>query len=539
MADFGEILRNIGEFGLFQKITLFALCFPNLILPFHFASVFFIQSDPERHCNTDWILGADPNLTAQEQLNLTLPREEDGTFSRCRMFKPVDWNISTIRENGLNETTGCQNGWVYSKTLYQATIVTDFDLVCDQANSLQVAQTVLMAGILIGCLLFGPFAESFGRKRAAQIPFLLMLIFTVTTGLSPNFYFYLASQFMLGIGYGGYRLNGVILATEWIGMSRRSWGACVTQLFGAVGQCVLAGMIYFIRDWRLAQLVTAAPLAVIGVYLWFIPESARWLLERGRVEEAKHLIIKVAAINKRPVSESLLEKIVEKDTEQKGGIITLMKSAVLRKYFFTLILGWFSLNLTYYCLSFNVGNFGLDIFVTQLMFGLTELPAHILCIWLLEALGRKVSLMATLLIGGFVCLLILAVPQDNAVAITALATSGRFFTNWAGSVCNVYVQELFPTSFRQTASGLGSIASRAGGLLAPLLNMFAAYHWAIPTIVFSSLSLISGALSFLLPETRRRELPDSTDEAEGNRKQINLKIKYESNESSQSKSTKL
>lgn len=58
------------------------------------------------------------------------------------------------------------------------------------------------------------------------------------------------------------------IATEWIGVSRRSWGACVTQLFGAVGQIVLAGMIYFIRDWRLAQLVTAAPHAVIAIYIW-------------------------------------------------------------------------------------------------------------------------------------------------------------------------------------------------------------------------------------------------------------------------------
>ena len=42
----------------------------------------------------------------------------------------------------------------------------------------------------------------------------------------------------------------------------------MTQIFGAVGQSVLAGLIYFVRDWRLAQLVTAAALAVVAIYIW-------------------------------------------------------------------------------------------------------------------------------------------------------------------------------------------------------------------------------------------------------------------------------
>lgn len=70
---------------------------------------------------------------------------------------------------------------------------------------------------------------------------------------------------------------------------------------------------------------------------------------------------------------------------------------------------------------------------------------------------------------------------------------------------------------RQTATALGAIAGRVGALLAPLLNVLGMYHWFIPTTVFSSITLISGALGFLLPETRRKELPDSTDEV-GNKK---------------------
>ncbi|CAF88259.1 unnamed protein product, partial [Tetraodon nigroviridis] len=356
-----------------------------------------------------------------------------------------------------------------------------FDLVCDQANLLQVAQTVLMAGILFGCLLFGPFAESFGRKRATQIPVVLMFIFSGASGLSPNFYLYLASQFLVGIGYGGYRLNAVILATEWIGVSRRSWGSCVIQLCGALGQSPLL---------RRRSLLSRC-----------ILESARWLLGRGKTGEAKRLITKVATINNCIIPEGFLEKIDGNEKERKEGAMALIRSPILRKNFLALGFAWFSLNLTYFGLSLNVANFGMSVFLTQLIFGLSEVPAHILSIWLLEVLGRKVSLMATLLIGGSSVLAILAVPPDQAVAVTILVTAGRIFLNWAGSVCSVYVQELFPTSFRQTAAGLGSIASRIGGLMSPPVNMLATYHPSIPTILFGSLSIISGSLGFLLPET--------------------------------------
>lgn len=81
-------------------------------------------------------------------------------------------------------------------------------------------------------------------------------------------------------------------------------------------------------------------------------------------------------------------------------------------------------------------------------------------------------------------------------------------------------------AFRQTASGLGSIVGRIGGLMAPLVNILAMYHPSLPTIVFGSLSIISGSLGFLLPETRRKELPESIHEAENGYVAHNTLVKH-------------
>uniref|UniRef100_A0AAY4A459 Uncharacterized protein n=1 Tax=Denticeps clupeoides TaxID=299321 RepID=A0AAY4A459_9TELE len=390
MADFGEILLAAGDFGLFQKLLLFALCFPNIMLSFHVTSLVFNQASVSpsfHHCNTDWILAVGPNLIKEEQLNLTVPQLQDGSFSMCEMFAPVDWSLEDIRLFGLNKTTGCMHGYVHDFSLFDSTI---FDLV--SASS----YTIYMHQDMVQKLLY----------RATQISVVTMTIGTYATGLSPNIYVYMASQFIVGISYGGFRINSVILATEWIGMKKRAYAACLGQVMAALGQCILVGIVYFIRDWRTAQFIMGAPILLTCIYIWFIPESARWLLDRGRTEECKKGVLKAAAINKRTVPDALLMKVCM-------GVALALGSFVLRKYFLTLVFAWAALNLAYTSLSLNVGKFGMDIFITQLIFGLTEVPAHLICLWLLELVGRKPSLMSTLLVGGTMCLVSVFIPEGT------------------------------------------------------------------------------------------------------------------------------
>lgn len=110
MSNFGQILKEIGEFGLFQKRLVAALSIPSVFVAFDVIGQVFTSLSFPHHCNTDWILERGPNLTAERQKNLTLPVNTAGNYESCQMFTPVDLGLEIIEAYGINTTTGCING---------------------------------------------------------------------------------------------------------------------------------------------------------------------------------------------------------------------------------------------------------------------------------------------------------------------------------------------------------------------------------------------------------------------------------------------
>uniref|UniRef100_A0A8C3XY26 Major facilitator superfamily (MFS) profile domain-containing protein n=1 Tax=Catharus ustulatus TaxID=91951 RepID=A0A8C3XY26_CATUS len=476
MVEFGDLLRALGDFGLFQKLLVLLVSLPLLLNAFQMVGQVFMVVEVPHHCDTSWIRAVGPNLTEEEQLNLTLPRGADGQFEQCSMYSPVDWDLDSILAYGLNDTQKCSNGWVYPSA-QPPSLLTEFDLVCDRAVLNDVSQSIYMAGVLVGALLFGMLSDRIGRRPVFLICMLIQGVVGLGTAFVPHFYVFMAFRFVVGAAVSGIMITVVPLG-EWKAV-------LIAHTAFALGQMMLSGLSYGIRNWRLLEIAGSAPMFALFFYIWVLPESARWLVTKGRIEEAKKLLQKAAATNKRSLSPELLEQVL--------GVPVLRHCP------------GFADSIVYYGLSLSVTDFGLDIYLTQLAFGAVEFPARISCIFLLEWFGRK-KVQAGLLL-QWLCLLL---PSEQAIVITVLAVIGKFTSTAAFSTSYVYAAEVFPTIVRQTGVGLCSTMARVAGILAPLIIPLDKYHRAIPMAIFGSIPVVVALLCILLPETRGVDLADDT-----------------------------
>ncbi|XP_019270389.2 solute carrier family 22 member 11 isoform X6 [Panthera pardus] len=544
---FAELLDRAGGVGLFQALQVFTLFLPSVLVPSHMLIENFSAAVPSHRCwvplldNSTAQAGVPGALGPKDLLTVSIPPGPNHEPHRCLRFRQPQWQLLDPNGTATNwseaATEPCVDGWVYDRSTFTSTFVSEWDLVCDHKGLKPIGQSLYMTGLLIGSFCWGLLSNRFGRKWILNLCCLQVALANIGMIFVSHFFIYCGLRVLGAFAISGIILTSGMLLVEWTTTRRRAVTMTILGCIYSLGQMALGALAFTLRDWRALQLAVSTPFFAIFLICWWLPESARWLIITGKPEQGLQELHKVAKINghkeatKSLTIEVLMTSMEEEMASAKGhrSVLELFLVPMLRWRTCIMSLVCFSQVTSYYGLVLDLQNLGNDIFLLQLLFGGVDLLARSITAFLLSFLGRRTTLASFQAMSGLSILVNKLVPQDWQTLRMVFAVLGKGCFGVVFSCVSVYKSELYPTALRMTAAGFLQSVSRLGSVIDPLIRMTQHSLPLLVPVVYSALPITSGLLLLLfLPETQGFPLPDTIQDLEnqksaaatGNRREV-------------------
>ena len=209
-----------------------------------------------------------------------------------------------------------------------------------------------LVGMAVGAIFAGELADRFGRKRMFMATLVLYSVATGLCSVAWSFSSLLVFRFLVGFGLGGQLPVAVTLVTEYAPPAVRGRFIVLLESFWGVGWLLAALISYFVIPafgWHAAFLLGALPaLYVFHIFRW-IPESVRYLLNKGRTAEAEAIVRRIedSCGMSAPVSAVSEAEAEEETAVVKSSFRELLTPAFIKR---TLMLWclWFGIVYSYY-----------------------------------------------------------------------------------------------------------------------------------------------------------------------------------------------
>uniref|UniRef100_UPI00398ED2BD solute carrier family 22 member 6-A-like n=1 Tax=Pristiophorus japonicus TaxID=55135 RepID=UPI00398ED2BD len=533
---FADILETVGSTGKFQIIQILLMFFPIVLMPSHNLLQNFVAVVPDHHCrirletNGLRYVNVTDKLQTEELLRVFIPLDQEQQLEKCREYSSPQWHLLDLNKTQGNrteyDTQMCSDGWTYDNSKFKATVVAEWDLVCNHKSLKRIAQSIYMAGLLAGAIVLGRLSDKYGRRTLLLWTSFQLAVFGICGAFSSSFTLFCFWRFLCGVALSGAMLNTYYFAVEWIPTKIRTSVVTVMNYSYTVGQVVLAGIAYGIQDWRWLQFAVSAPFFIIFLYSWWFPESACWLILNDKADVALKQLKRVAKLNGKEaegekLTIAILKSSMKKElsnTKDSYSMLDLFRTPVMRKTACCTMLVWFSTSFSYYGLSIDLQGFGVDIYLIQVIFGAVDIPAKLIGFISESYVGRRFTQGTSLILAGSIIIANIFIPKELQAVRTAFAATSKGCLVAAFSCCVLHATELYPTVVRQTGLGLVNAMARVGAIVAPAIRLTGDYIPFLPMAAYGGMTIISGVAAFSLLETLNVPLPDTIEEVESRAK---------------------
>jgi putative MFS transporter len=374
-------------------------------------------------------------------------------------------------------------------------------------------------GQLAGAFLFTWLAEKFGRVPSATIAVAIMAVMSIGCALAGDFPALLVCRFVQGIGIGGEMPVAATYISELSQARGRGRFFLLYEIIFPVGLMAtgqVGAWLVPAFGWRSIFIVGAIPCVVITVLLARLPESPRWLIAKGRLEQAEDLVRQIEASagpNYQPPANfrNANGTAPSRTTQWREAL-----SGIYRRRTLVVWALWAS--------AYFVAN-GLNNWMPSLYTSVYHLPlkqslraasltnvAQVLLVLLsafwIDRIGRRNWTAASFLAGAVLLGVLGLTGAHTALSVIILGTLSYGVIGSANAVLYLYTPEVYPTRMRAIGTGLATswlrIASAAGPALVG--SMVEAGGIATVFLVFGATCILGAIATTRMVETRNQQL---------------------------------